>query len=164
MKDEKKNEKKIIKVSFDLNKMEELVDRLVDTLVEKQNTELGQKEPIIMGLALKIDPDGKPILREFGNAKKIEKKEIKPIKKQKIIQPLIDVFSNQEQVIITAQLPGVKGKDISCTINETKVTINAKTFGKKYYKEILLNNLVEPKPIKAQFKNSILELTLNKIK
>lgn len=122
--------------------------------------------PYVYGYSMNIGPDGKPIIREFGNVKpslkggprgrpKLEVKDER--------EPLIDVMVNND-VRVVAELPGVDKKDINLEATEETLTISVDTEQHKYYKKIELPDEVDPDSAKANYKNGVLEVILAKQK
>src|SRR5712692_3751355 len=114
--------------------------------------------PIVYGYSVTIGPDGKPVVREFGNVKRGATKPWKEIQDRR--EPLIDVVSSDRDVKLIAEIPGVQREDIDLTVNEQKVIISVDTENRKYYKELDLPGLVRPEEAKSTYNNGILEITL----
>lgn len=114
--------------------------------------------PFVYGYTMKIGPDGKPIIREFGN---IEPSRFGPRVREER-EPLIDVFCTNGEVKVVAELPGVEKEDIKLHGTEDKLTISVDTPQRKYYKEVKLPAKVNPKEAKTTYKNGVLEVTLKK--
>ena len=94
--------------------------------------------PFVYGYSMKIGPDGKPEVRQFGNIKK--SLEGPQIKKER--EPLVDVVETDGEVRVVAELPGVEKTDIKLYGNEDSVTISVNTPQSKYYKEVELQTKV----------------------
>lgn len=114
--------------------------------------------PIVYGYSVTIGPDGKPVVREFGNVRKGEGKPWKAIQDKR--EPLVDVVSSDRDVRVIAELPGVRKEDIDVTVNERSVVISVAKPERSYYKELELPTSVEPKGAKSTYNNGILEITL----
>lgn len=120
----------------------------------------GEGNPLVYGFSMKIGPEGKPEIRQFGNVPKmIKEKEVTDER-----EPLIDIIDRDTQICVMAELPGVDKNDIDLSINEDKLTIDVKNPARKYNKTITLPANVDSKNIKANYKNGVLEVTLCKIK
>jgi HSP20 family protein len=120
--------------------------------------------PFVYGYSVTMGPDGKPVVREFGNVKpslragprgapKLEVKEER--------EPLVDVIVNND-VKVVAELPGVDKKDIKLDASDRTLTISVSTEEHKYYKKIDLPTDIDPDSAKASYKNGVLEVTLTK--
>jgi HSP20 family protein len=116
--------------------------------------------PFVYGYSVKIGPDGKPEIREFGNVKPSR---LGPQVKEER-EPLVDVIETDGEIHIVAELPGVEKDDIKLHGTEDSLTISVDTPQRKYYKEVTLPAKVKVKEAKTQYKNGVLEITLPKIK
>lgn len=114
--------------------------------------------PFVYGYSIKIGPDGKPVIREFGN---VQPTRFGPqIREER--EPLVDTYSTNGEVKVVAELPGVEKKDIQLHGTEDSLTISVDTPERKYYKEVKLPARVDPKKAKTSYKNGVLEVTLPK--
>ncbi len=119
--------------------------------------------PIIYGYSMTMGPDGKPVIREFGN--------VKPGPHQRwrealtdIREPLVDVVEGDKEIRVIAELPGAKKEDIELTAEGNALVISAETPTRKYRKELELPGSVELEGSKSSFNNGILEVTFPKRK
>ncbi len=111
--------------------------------------------PFVYGYSITIGPDGKPIIREFGNVKP----GIRPsIKEER--EPLIDVMKTETEVKVYAEIPGVDKEKIKLTGTPRKLIISAEGDMRKYYKEIDLPVEVDIEKAKSSYKNGVLEVIL----
>ncbi|MCF2144297.1 MAG: Hsp20/alpha crystallin family protein [Candidatus Heimdallarchaeota archaeon] len=116
--------------------------------------------PYYYGRIVTIGPDGKPVVKEYGN--------IDPrnfgfgTAEQMIGQPedeqLIDAFIEDKAVRVIMELPGVEKEDLKITATEDKVTIKALRNGKELEAEKELSVKIKPKTAKASLKNGVLEI------
>lgn len=125
--------------------------------------------PLVYGYSMTIGPDGKPIIREFGNVKPSEKPSPLGFRRPSLElkeerEPLLDVLSEDGTIRIVAEIPGVEKKDIKLNCSEKALSISVDTEGRKYYKEVDLPAEVDPKVCKATYKNGVLEIILTKSK
>jgi len=116
--------------------------------------------PFVYGYSVKIGPDGKPEIREFGNVKP----GIRGPQVREEREPLVDVIETDGEVHVVAELPGVEKKDIKLHGTEDLLTISVDTPQRKYYKEIQLPTEVDVKKAKTEYKNGVLEVKLPKTK
>ncbi|NIQ05157.1 MAG: Hsp20/alpha crystallin family protein [Candidatus Korarchaeota archaeon] len=107
---------------------------------------------------MKIGPDGKPEIREFGNVKKSR---FGPEVTEKR-DPLIDIIETDREVQIVAELPGVDKENIKLHGTEHKLTISVDAAQHKYFKEIELPAEINVKKAKTKYKNGVLEVKLPK--
>jgi HSP20 family protein len=115
--------------------------------------------PIVYGYSMTIGPDGKPVVREFGNVKRSEDP-LKGITDKR--EPLVDVVESDKQVRIIAEIPGAKKEDIEMQVRERTLTISVDTNGRKYRKELQLPESAIVEGAKSNFNNGILEITFQK--
>jgi HSP20 family protein len=114
--------------------------------------------PIVYGYSVTIGPDGKPVVREFGNVRKSEGTPWNEIQDKR--EPLVDVVSSDKEVRVIAEMPGVEKGDINVTVNEKSLVISVDREDRKYFKELELPGLVDPKGAKSNYNNGILEVTI----
>jgi len=116
--------------------------------------------PFVYGYSIKIGPDGKPEVREFGNVK--PSRAGPQVKEER--EPLVDIIETDGEVHIVVELPGVEKKDIKVRGTEDTLNISVDTPQRKYSKEVALPAKVKVKEAKTQYKNGVLEITLPKTK
>lgn len=142
--------------------LEEFTSRVPKDYVRERSLPDGSKTrewgPFVYGYSMIIGPDGKPVIREFGNVHPSRRGP--QIKEER--EPLIDVISANGEVRVVAELPGVDKKDIKLRVLDDTVTISVDTPNRKYYKEVKLKDEVETKSGKTSYKNGVLEVTLQK--
>ncbi len=140
----------------------ELEKELPKSLVRETKSPDGsmKKEigPIVYGYSVTIGPDGKPVVREFGNVRKGEGTPWKQIQDKR--EPLVDVISSDKEVRVIAEMPGVNKDDINVTVNEKSLVISVDREDRRYYKELELPGIVDPKGAKSSYNNGILEITI----
>jgi HSP20 family protein len=113
--------------------------------------------PIVYGYSVTIGPDGKPVVREFGNVRRSEGRPSKAIQDKR--EPLVDVISSGKDVRVIAEMPGVNKEDINVTVNEKSVVILVEG-DRAYYKELDLPGVVDPKGARSTYNNGVLEVTI----
>jgi HSP20 family protein len=116
--------------------------------------------PFVYGYSVKIGPDGKPEIREFGNVK--PGRAGPQVKEER--EPLVDIIETNGEIHIVVELPGVDKKDIKLHGTEDAISISVDIPQRKYYKEIKLPAKVMVKQAKTEYKNGVLEITLPKTK
>ncbi|MEM2066082.1 MAG: Hsp20/alpha crystallin family protein, partial [Candidatus Caldarchaeum sp.] len=77
-------------------------------------------------------------------------------------EPLVDVYDEDQNVKVVAEIPGVRKEDIDLTVDEKMLTIKVDTEQRKYYKEVELPVEVSTTGVKATYNNGVLEVTLPK--
>lgn len=143
------------------DQFKDLEKELPKNLVRESKTPDGgtKKEigPIVYGYSVTIGPDGKPVVREFGNVKSGEGRSWKAIQDKR--EPLVDVVSTGKEVRVIAEMPGVKKEDINVTVNEKSMVISVESEERGYYKELDLPGTVDPKGARSTYNNGVLEVT-----
>lgn len=114
--------------------------------------------PFVYGYSMKIGPDGKPEIQEFGNLKKsLKGPEVKEER-----EPLVDVVESGNEIRVVVELPGVEKTDIKLHGTEDSLTISVDTAQSKYYKELNLPSKVRIREAKSTYKNGVLEVVIPK--
>ncbi len=114
--------------------------------------------PFVYGYSVKIGPDGKPEINEFGNLKPSRRGP--QVKEER--EPLIDTIETDGEIHIVVELPGVDKKDIQLHGTEESLTISVDTPERKYYKEVNFPVKVRVTEAKTAYKNGVLEVTIPK--
>ena len=115
-------------------------------------------QPIVYGFRITIGPDGRPVIEEFGNVKRMRGRPI--ISEER--EPPVDVFEEDNQVVVIAEIPGVDKEKIDVQTTEDTLIIKASNEKRKYYKEVELPVKVKPETAKATYRNGILEVRIEK--
>ena len=114
--------------------------------------------PFVYGYSVKIGPDGKPEIREFGNVKpSLRGPQVKEER-----EPLVDIVETDGEVQVVAELPGVDKKDIKLTATEDELTISVENPEHKYFKQVALPVKVRVREARTQYKNGVLEVAFPK--
>ena len=114
--------------------------------------------PFVYGYSMKIGPDGKPEIRQFGNIKNsLKGPEVKNER-----EPLVDIVETAKEVRVVAELPGVEKTDIKLHGTDDSLTISVNTAQTKYYKEVALPQKVKVKEARSYYKNGVLEVVFPK--
>jgi HSP20 family protein len=117
----------------------------------------GEIKPIIRGFSIRIGPDGKPEIKEFGTKPEAMIKE--GIEERK---PLIDVIETDDEVQVIAEMPGVNKEDIDLNATERSLEIKAEGENRRYYERVELPCEVIPDSAKARYNNGVLEVVFKK--
>ncbi|MEM0266012.1 MAG: archaeal heat shock protein Hsp20 [Archaeoglobaceae archaeon] len=118
--------------------------------------EVGEFKPIVRGFSIRIGPDGKPEIREFGTKPLIKETGIEERK------PLVDVIETDNEVQVIAEMPGVRKEDIELKATERSLEIKAEGESRKYHEIVNLPAEVDPDSARARYNNGVLEVTLAK--
>jgi len=112
----------------------------------------------VFGVSIKTAVGGKPVVESFGNVKKTP--EGPKVEEER--EPIIDVFDEDEEIRIYAEMPGVNQEDIKLDLKEDILDISAQTGDRKYHKEILLPAKVQAETLVSSYNNGILEIKVKK--
>ncbi|TRO48375.1 Hsp20/alpha crystallin family protein [Candidatus Bathyarchaeota archaeon] len=118
--------------------------------------------PFVYGYSMKIGPDGKPVIREFGNIRPGAGGEGQALNLRDQREPLVDVIEEEGEIKVLAELPGVDKEDISLFLSDGKLTISVDTADRKYFKELELPVDADEGSARSTFSNGVLETTLRK--
>ena len=100
--------------------------------------------------------------------------------KEQILAPPVDVYETDSEVVVKAELPGVKKEDIDITIKESAVHLKAERKEEREEKTenvyrverfygtieriVPLPTEVKPEEAKAEYKDGVLEIRIPKVK
>ena len=124
--------------------------------IDLSNLKEGMKG--IFGVSVKTVVGGKPMVEPFGNVKKTP--EGPKVEEER--EPITDVFDEDEEIRIYAEMPGVNREDIRLDVKEDILDISAQTADRKYHKEILLPSKVNAETMTSSYNNGILEIKVEK--
>jgi len=138
---------------------------LIRERVTPDGARIREYGPFIWGYTMTIGPDGKPVIREFGNMRpEFMGAPPKPtLNVQEYREPLVDVVETEDEVKVVAELPGVEKDQIQLYATGRGLTISVDTPERKYYKELELPAEVDPSTAKSKYRNGILEVVLKKV-
>ena len=117
--------------------------------------------PFVYGYSVKIGPDGKPVIREFGNIKPgIE--EDRPLSLHERREPLVDVIEDDDNIKVLVELPGIEKRDIKLHATVHGITIDVENTDRKYFKELTFPIDIDRATAKSTYRNGVLEITFRK--
>jgi len=147
--------------------LKDIEDKVPKDLIREYVTEDGAKVreigPLVYGSTITIGPDGKPIVREFGNVK--PRMRAGGFSRARILserQPLSEVSTTDKEVKVAIELPGVSKEQIKINANENQVDIRTEDPKRRYHEVIDLPVEVDIESVKSTFINGLLEITFNK--
>src|SRR6267378_3996103 len=85
----------------EMERMDRLMDDMMRRAVEMPKASEGAS-PFVYGFSMSVGPDGKPVIREFGN---VEPGARGPLVKEER-EPLVDVMDSGKEVVVVTELPG----------------------------------------------------------
>jgi HSP20 family protein len=153
-----------------LGGLTQLIEKLGDLAEKgKELSEKGELSDLGMGKQLKGVygfnvkvglGDDKVKIEPFGNIKHDLKTGETVV--QEIREPMVDIFEEEDHVLVVAELPGVGSKDVHIDIKDDVLTIQAQKKDKKYRKEVLLPGSFSKDKIEFSCNNGILEIKCHK--
>jgi len=141
----------------EMDRMDRLMDEMMRKAVEMPKAIEGP-QPFVYGFSMSVGEDGKPVIREFGN---VEPSSRGPLLKEER-EPLVDVLQEGNEVIVVTELPGVEKDDIKLESTDRALKIAVEAAKRRYFKELELPHLVDPRTAKATYKNGVLEVRFTK--
>lgn len=77
-------------------------------------------------------------------------------------EPLVDVYEEDDHVLVLAEIPGVSKKDVQLELAEGRLTICAQRGEKRYRKEVDLPGNFSPDKMHSECTNGILKIRLER--
>lgn len=124
--------------------------------IDLSNLKEGMKG--VFGFSVKTAVGGRPVVESFGNVRKTPNGPT--VEEER--EPLTDVFDEDQEIRVYAEMPGVKQEDIKLDLKEDILDISAQTGDRKYRKEILLPVKVKAETMSFTYNNGILEIKVKK--
>ncbi|MFH1296733.1 MAG: Hsp20/alpha crystallin family protein [Bacteroidota bacterium] len=112
----------------------------------------------VYGFTIKTAVGGSPKVETFGNIKKTP--EGPKVDEER--EPITDIFDEQNEVMIIAEMPGIERDDIKIDLKEDILEISAVSKNRNYRKELLLPVKVLKQNLRHKFTNGILEIRIKK--
>lgn len=124
--------------------------------IDLSNLKEGMKG--VFGISIKTAVGGKPVVESFGNVKKTSHGPT--VEEER--EPITDVFNEDKEIRIYAEMPGVNQENIKLDLKEDILDISAQTGDRKYRKEVLLPAKVQVDTMTSSYNNGILEIKVKK--
>ena len=137
--------------------MDQLMDDMLRKAMEMPRVEEGPL-PFVYGFSMSVGPDGRPVIREFGN---VEPTARGPLLKEER-EPLVDVIDSNGEVVVVSEIPGVEKEDIRLEATDRSLKVEVESPKRRYFKELELPHLVDPGTARASYKNGVLEVRFSK--
>ncbi|WP_316506776.1 archaeal heat shock protein Hsp20 [Nitrosopumilus sp.] len=126
----------------------------IDDIFEEFKGNDSASGPYFYGYTMTVGPDGKPVVKEYGN--------VKPglIPTSDTREPIVDtiVDEKEKEVKLIAEMPGVEKTDVKIVVENKIVDISAEHGEKKYHVKVPVKHKVNENSAKASYKNGILQL------
>lgn len=101
-----------------------------------------------------------PTIEPFGNIKR--DRNSGEVVVESVREPLVDMFDEQDRLLIIAELPGVVQDDIQLQLHDDVLELSAARGEIQYHKEVLLPASFSSDQMGFTCRNGILEVTLMK--
>jgi len=124
--------------------------------IDLSNLKKGMKG--VFGFSVKSAVGGNPVVEPFGNIKRTPKGPT--IEKER--EPITDIFDEEDEIIVMAEMPGINADDIKLDLKEDILDISAQNEDRKYHKEVLLPGKIQAETLQSSYKNGILEIKMKK--
>ncbi len=119
----------------------------------------GSCGPLCYGYTMTVGPDGKPVVKEYGNVKPGLPQA--PDSREPLVDTLVD---DKEKVVkLIAEMPGVEKKDVKIVVDGKIVNIDVEHGDKKYHAKVPIEHRVDENSVKASYKNGILEIIFKQL-
>jgi len=140
------------------DRFEKLVDEIMHPTFRTSERRKPHK-PYAFGFSVTMGPDANPRFHRFGNPQpSCYGSEI-----QEEREPLVDVIEEDREVVVVAELPGLKKEDIQIHVGQCNLTISVDTLERRYHEELALPVETDPKSAVATYKNGVLQVRLKKL-
>jgi len=142
-----------------LSEMSEKGESEVSRTGEFKVKGLGDKGQGVYGFSIRSGIGGIPQVQRFGNIRSAKEggAEVAEVR-----EALVDVFEEEQEIVVVAEIPGVAEDEVMIEINDDVVSLST-TGERKYEKEIVLPAAVDAESVKKSFKNGILELRRKRV-
>jgi HSP20 family protein len=104
--------------------------------------------------------DGGVKVEPFGNVRRDAETGRATV--HEMTEPPVDVFEEENHVLIVAEMPGIGDEDLKVELLDDILTIAAEKGSKMYRKEVLLSSSFEPASMTRTCRNGILEIKLSR--
>lgn len=139
----------------------------IDHLINRMKQNLGADfnklpAPFVYGFSVSSNSEDEPEIREFGSL--YLESAVKSNEEQKCFvpkyKPLIDVVEKDNEIYVTAELPGISKGQIILKATDSILNLKASHGERRYSEQIILPSKVDPDSARATCRNGILEVIL----
>jgi HSP20 family protein len=100
--------------------------------------------------------DERPQVEPFGNIRKDRESGHAVV--QEVREPVVDVFEEEDYVLVLAEMPGISVEDVKIAVEDDLLTITAKRGDKEYRKEVLLPGAFAREKMQIGCNNGVVEI------
>ena len=126
----------------------------IDDIFEEFKGNGSESGPYYYGYTMTVGPDGKPVVKEYGN--------VKPglLPTSETREPLVDTIVDKKEKLVKliAEMPGVEKSDVKIVVENKTVDLSAEHDDKKYHAKVPLQYKVDENSAKASYKNGVLQI------
>ena len=129
----------------------------LDDILENLKENGTASGPYCYGYTMTVGPDGKPVVKEYGN--------VKPglLPNSDTREPVVDTIVDEKEKVVKliAEMPGVEKTDVKVVVENKIVDLSAEHDDKKYHAKVPLTHKVDENSAKASYKNGVLQIVFN---
>ncbi len=140
----------------EFEEMRERMDALMEGFMSGR-IDASMSQPFVYGFSMRVGPDGKPHIEEFGNAPP------EAPGKEGAREPLTDIIEEEARIRVIVELPGVEKEDIQLHVEDHLLDISVDREDRKFSKKLELPAPVDTDSAEASYKNGVLEVTMTKV-
>jgi HSP20 family protein len=126
----------------------------IDDIFEEFKGNGSVSGPYYYGYTMTVGPDGKPVVKEYGN--------VKPglLSTSDTREPPVDTIVDEKEKIVKliAEMPGVEKTDVKILVENKIVDLSAERDNKKYHVKVPVQQKIDENSAKASYKNGVLEI------
>ena len=100
--------------------------------------------------------DDRPRVEPFGNIRKDRQSGQTVV--QEVREPVVDVFEEDDHVLVLAEMPGIAVEDVQIEVNGDLLILSAERGDKKYRKELTLPISTVRETIQVSCNNGVVEI------
>ena len=114
--------------------------------------------PYYYGYEMTVGPDGKPVVKEWGNARPVLSNNGSGAR-----EVYVDETVNEKDGVLklVAEMPGIEKSDIQVNVADGIVSISAEHGDRKYATRVPLKHKIDENSAKAKYTNGVLDLTFS---
>ncbi|MFB5623409.1 MAG: archaeal heat shock protein Hsp20 [Nitrosopumilus sp.] len=131
----------------------------IDDIFEEFKGNGSESGPYFYGYTMTVGPDGKPVVKEYGN--------VKPglLPTSDTREPIVDTIVDEKEKVVKliAEMPGVEKSDVKIVVENKIVDLSAEHGDKKYHVKVPVQQKVDENSAKASYKNGVLQISFKLI-
>ncbi|MFB5619555.1 MAG: archaeal heat shock protein Hsp20 [Nitrosopumilus sp.] len=131
----------------------------IDDIFEEFKGNGSESGPYFYGYTMTVGPDGKPVVKEYGNVKS----GLLPTSDTR--EPIVDTIVDEKEKVVKliAEMPGVEKSDVKIVVENKIVDLSAEHGDKKYHVKVPVQQKVDENSAKASYKNGVLQISFKLI-